>query len=310
MAKSRIPVKWQLLLFGWVMAILLAAYTLPSYWEYINLTQAEYAWLKMIGITAAEAMILWWVWWHVFRRWWATRLWCLAAATIMGIVCIVHASAVGKYNSAKKEGLGMIQTLGEYQAKIAEGASKGAVAGASEGAVRLKRAGGTTSEVRAVIRQGGDQATKVGAAGQQTLADAALKLEDQAKNSTFLSPEYMNGKMFAVIFAVLLVLSGLTFVCFELGKAEEDDDGDNIPNFADSDSAYYDARRASKWWGERGQRAPHELAPPPAAQPAFGMGFGSGAPRPTSEPTPVKPADDPERKKSIFRRMFDQNPNS
>ncbi len=308
MAKNRVPLKVQLLIFGWVLATLLAFFTLPSLWEYVDLSQADNAWMKKIGIAASEAMIFGWVWWHVYRRYWATRVWCLIAVTIMGIVCIVHASAVGKYNSAKKEANTSLSALASGLAGITSAGSQGAVEGAGKVAANLQQ-NGAPNAARAAVREGAGAAVKVGEANGKTLAETALKMEDQARSSTFLSPDYLNGKMFVVIFVALLVLSGITFGVFEFFKAEEDDDEDGVPNFADIDSSYYDAKRAEKWWKERGQLAPHQVrapeqpsAPATIPSPSYAkspdFGFAQGVPKPVTAPD----------KKSLFRKLWGQAP--
>ncbi len=266
--QRRIGTKWQLVGFGWLVAGLLAFYTLGALWEYADSLDSTNGWMLKVGFVACEASVFVWVWWHVWRNWTVTRVWCLIAATGMGIFLVVHASAVTKYLSAKKEAGVQTEKLASGLAQITGAASQGAVTGAGEVAQKLRQNKAPNS-ARAAIRDGANAAAEVGTANGKTLADAHLKLEEGAKNSTFLSPEYLNGKMFAVVFIALLVGVLITFLVFEIGKAEEDDDGDGIPNYADADSRYYNAARAKKWWGDRGQLAPHELNPPqPQTPPA------------------------------------------
>lgn len=264
--KNRVPVKWQLLIFGWGLAGLLAFNTLGALWAYVDQSEAANGWMLKLGFAACEVSIFVWIFWHVFRRWTWTRLWCLAAATIMGIFLVIHSSAVTKYVARKKEGAQTVSALASGLAAITESASKGAIASAGQVA-ETQRRGGAPNSARATVREANRVATQVAAQNGKTLADAAMQTEEQAKNSTFLSADYLNGKMFAVVFTVLLSLAFITFCVFEAGKAEEDDDHDGIPNFADFDSQYYNAERAEKWWGARGQQAPHLRNDPGDTQP-------------------------------------------
>lgn len=254
--KNRVPIRWQLLIFGWLLAGLLAFNTLGALWEYVDQTQASNGRMLKTGFAACEASIFIWIFWHVFRRWIWTRVWCLIAATIMGIFLVVHSSAVTKYTAQKKESTQAVTALANGLATITESASKGAIASAGQVAENQRR-GGAPNSARATVREASRAAAEVATQNGKTLADAAMKTEQQAKNSTFLSADYLNGKMFAVVFTVLLILSFITFCVFEAGKAEEDDDHDGIPNFADFDSQFYNAKRAEKWWAVRGQQAPH-----------------------------------------------------
>ena len=256
MAKQRVSTKWQLVLFGWAVTGLLGFYTLGALWEYADTLNAQNGWMLKIGFCADLVAICVWVWFHVFRRWRVTRIWCLLAATAMGIFLVVHAAAITKYVAAKKETTASIGTLATGLAGITQASAEGVVAGTGKVATQLRQQGAPNS-ARAAVRDGQKAAANVGTENGKTLAEATAKLEDQARNSTFLSPEYLNGKMFAVIYIALLVLVGLTFLVFELGKAEEDDDDDGIPNYADIDSQYYDAKRATVYWRDRGETPPH-----------------------------------------------------
>lgn len=276
--ERRIGTKWQLVLFGWAVAGLLAFYTLGSLWDYADSLQSSYGFMLKVGFTACELSVFVWIWFHVWRNWRVTRLYCLFASVLMGIFLVVHASAVTKYLSAKKEAGAQVQQLAGGLTQITGAASQGIVTGAGQVASG-QRAKGAPNTARATVKEGTQAAANVGVKNGETLANATLKLEEQAKGSTFLSPEYLNGKMFAVVFGVLLGLVGLTFLVFEMGKAEEDEDGDGVPNFADLDSQYYDAKRAKEWWGRRGQLAPHELqqqqptTPAPSTNSGGSIGF-------------------------------------
>lgn len=254
--KSRIPIKWQLLGFGWLLAGLLAFNTLGSLWEYVDLIQAGNPTMLKAGFVACEASIFVWIYWHIFRRWLGTRIYCLVAASIMGIFLAVHASSLTKYIASRKQGTTTVAALASGLASITESASKAAIASAGELA-ESQRKDGAPHTARATFREANQAAARVATENGKTLANAAITTEEQAKHSTFLSAEYLNGKMFAVVFTVLLALTFGTFIIFEIGKAEEDDDDNGIPNYADFDSSYYDAKRAEKWWGVRGQIAPH-----------------------------------------------------
>lgn len=272
MANQRVSTKWQLVLFGWAIAGLLGFYTLGSLWEYADTLKAGNGWMLKVGFCADLLAIGVWIWFHVFRRWRVTRLWCLLAATIMGIFLVVHAAAVTKYLSAKKEAVANVGNLASGLAQITSAGTKGIVEGA--GAVANgQRQSGAPNTARATVATGVKSAGDATVKNGQLLADATMRMEEQAQGSTFLSADYMNGKMFAVIYVVLLVLSGVTFLVFELGKAEEDDDDDGVPNYADANSSYYDATRAEEWWGNRGQLAPHKLNAPTTPPQSIPLGF-------------------------------------
>lgn len=254
--RQRVSTKWQLVLFGWAVTGLLGFYTLGALWEYTSTLHADNEWMLKIGFCADLVAIGIWVWFHVFRRWRVTRLWCLTAATVMGIFLVVHAAAITKYVAAKKEVTANVSTLATGLAGITQASTEGVVTGTGKVAAQLRQQGAPNS-ARTAVRDGQRTAANVGVENGRTLADAATKMETQAQNSTFLSPEYLNGKMFAVIYIVLLALVGVTFFVFEMGKAEEDDDDDGTPNYADIDSQYYDAKRATEYWQSRGQKPPH-----------------------------------------------------
>lgn len=304
MATQRISTKWQLVLFSWAITGLLGFYTLGSLWEYADTLKASNGWMLKVGFCADLAAIAIWTWFHVFRKWRVTRIWCLFAATAMGIFLVVHAAAITKYVAAKKEATENVTALANGLQGITEASTAGVVSGTSQVASKLRQQGAPNS-ARGAIRDGQNAAASVGVQNGKTLAEATAKMEDQARSSTFLSVDYMNGKMFAVIYIALLVLAGITLLVFELGKAEEDDDDDGIPNFADADSSYYDAKRAEKWWKDRGQLAPHQL---PQSQPAQlptaptqapQFGFAQAAPKPNATPT---------EKKSLFRKLWGESP--
>lgn len=309
MASQRISTKWQLVLFGWAITGLLGFYTLGALWEYADTLKATNGWMLKVGFCADLVAIGIWTWFHVFRKWRVTRIWCLFAATAMGIFLVVHAAAITKYVAAKKEATENVTALSDGLKGITEASAAGVVAGTGQVASKLRQQGAPNS-ARAAVREGANAAASVGVQNGKTLAEATAKMEEQARNSTFLSVEYMNGKMFAVIYIALLVLAGITLLVFELGKAEEDDDDDGIPNFADADSAYYDAKRAAKWWSDRGQLAPHQLqqaqpqqvqppTPAPQSAPIPQVGFAQGAPKPQATQ---------EEKKSFFRKIWGESP--
>lgn len=304
MAKSRISTKWQLTFFFEGIAILLAFYTLGALWEYAETLKATNGWMLKVGFTACEVAVGVWVWFHVWRKWVTTRVVTLTLATAMGIFLAVHASAVSKYVAAKKEATANTGTLASGLAQITGATSEGIVKGAGQVA-RQQRQDGAPNTAHTTIQEGTKAATEVGEKNAKVLADTALQLETQAQSSTFLSADYLNGKMQAVVFVALLIGIMITALTFELGKAEEDDDDDGVPNYADFDSSYYDAERAEKWWKGRGQLAPHQQQPvqasPPAPvqQPAPVFGFGQGAPAPNA---PV------EEKKNFFRRFWGNSP--
>lgn len=255
-ANKRIPVKWQLLGFEWLIAGFLAFYTLGALWEYADTLQASNGWMLKVGFMACETSIFIWAWWHVFRRWVITRVWCLVAACAMAIFLVVHATAVTKYVSAKKDATANIGTLATGLAGITGAASQGIVTGAGQVAAG-QRQQGAPNTARSTVQAGTEAGAKVGVENGKTLAEAALKAEEQARNATFLSPEYLNGKMFVVVFISLIVLMFITLCIFEAGKAEEDDDNDGTPNYADIKSQYYDPKRATEYWSDRGQEPPH-----------------------------------------------------
>lgn len=294
MALQRVKTKWQLVLFGWGVTGLLGFYTLGALWEYVGTLKAENGWMLKVGFCADLLAIGVWVWFHVFRKWRVTRLWCLTAASVMGIFLVVHAAAITKYVAAKKDAAVGVSTLSTGLAEITKASTEGIVSGTGQVATQLRQQGAPRSANKAV--QGGQQAgAQVGVQNGQILADTTVKMEEQARSATFLSPDYLNGKMFAVIYIVLLVLVGITFFVFEMGKAEEDDDDDGIPNFADIDSAHYDANRAEKWWKDRGQVAPHMQKPvepprqyfaPPAPAPMTARNNNFTFPDPKTPPRP------------------------
>lgn len=304
MAQARIKTKWQLTIFFEAVVILLAFYTLGSLWEYADTLNSTNGWMLKVGFTACELAVAVWVWFHIWRRYVGTRLIMLLLATATGIFLVVHSSALSKYVAAKKEAGANTEKLAGGLAQITAAGSKGVVEGA--GAVaNQQRQSGAPNTARSTVSAGANAAAQVGVENGKVLADTALKLESQAQQSTFLSPEYLNGKMQAVVFVWLLIGIGITALAFEAFKAEEDDDEDGIPNFADADSSYYDAKRAEKWWKERGQLAPHQMTPqtpaePPAPAPLRpATGFAQGAPPPTAEPV----------KKGMFRRFWGVKPN-
>jgi hypothetical protein len=290
MAYSRLKTKWQLTIFFEAIVVLLAFYTLGSLWEYADTLNATNGWMLKVGFTACEVAVGVWVWFHVWRRFVGTRLIALGLATATGIFLVVHSSAISKYVAAKKEAGASTSTLADGLAKITGSASEGVVTGAGKVADG-QRQKGAPNTARATVKEGTNAAAKIGVENGKVLAETSLKLEEQAKASTFLSADYLNGKMQAVVFVWLLVGIAITALAFEAFKAEEDDDDDGIPNFADADSTHYNADRAAKWWGSRGQLAPHQLAarslpaqpaPPPAPtiRPNIQPGFASGVPAP------------------------------
>lgn len=259
-SKPRIKTKYQLTIIVIVVTVLLACYTMGALWEYADTLNAQNGWMLKIGFAACEFMVGVWGVYHIWRRWVWTRVVCLALAISMSIFLVVHSSALTKYVAAKKEASGQTTGLSEGIAKVTQATTAGIMSAAGDVAQR-QRLSGAPNTARGTVSTATKQAAEIGTKNAQILADTSLKLEEQAKNSTFLSAEYMNGKMQAVVFVYLLLGVGLMFAMFELGKAEEDDDNDGIPNFADLDSSYYDPSRALTWWHARGQYAPHELAP-------------------------------------------------
>lgn len=312
MAQSRIKTKWQLTIFFETVVLLLAFFTLGALWEYADTLNAHNGWMLKVGFTACEFAVGVWVWFHVWRRWVTTRLVTLGLATAMGIFLAVHAAAVSKYVAAKREAGANTEKLAGGLAQITTAGAKGIVEGA--GAVaNSQRQSGAPNTARSTLNSGTKAAGEVTTGNAKILADAALQLETQAQDSTFLSAEYLNGKMQAVVFVALLIGIAITALVFEAGKAEEDDDDDGIPNYADADSSYYDARRAEKWWTSRGQLAPHQLkqsAPiqpeqPPAAhaQPVFASSSIKAGFAPPSQPV-EQTNEDGQSKPGFVKRLF------
>lgn len=312
MAQSRIKTRWQLTIFFETVVLLLAFFTLGALWEYADTLNARNGWMLKVGFTACEFAVGVWVWFHVWRRWVITRLVTLGLATAMGIFLAVHAAAVSKYVAAKKEAGANTEKLAGGLAQITAAGSKGVVEGAGAVASQQRQAGAPNT-ARSTVKEGTNAAAQVGVENGKVLASTALQMEAQAQNATFLSADYLNGRMQAVVFIALLIGIAITALVFEAGKAEEDDDEDGIPNFADADSSYYDAKRAEKWWKDRGQLAPH-LRNPPQPQPATTrtpvqampavpqVGFAQGAPKAIPKPTTEQ------ERKSLFRKLWGESP--
>jgi hypothetical protein len=226
-SKKRIPLNVQKLLVAYVVAGLLGWWSIGVLWNHIDGLQSKYGWMMRIGVCAGEFSVFVLITWHVLRRWVWTRVYCLAASTLLAVCLVVHTAGVIKYDSSRVENRKTLEALAAGQAKIAEGAA----AGINDSAVKLQQSGASPRQVGRVARSGQQQTAAVAAEANKTLASAALQADQTAKDENFLPPEYMNGAMYAVIFTLALLLLGGAYAVMEWGEEyERDADGDGIPD--------------------------------------------------------------------------------
>lgn len=260
--KPRIPLKVQKLLVGYVLAGLLAFWSIGAMWAHINGLQSQYRWMMKIGILAGEFVVFTLITWHVLRRWVWTRVYCLIAATVLAVAIIVHVAGVIKHDSNKVEGKEMITALSEGQAKIAGATTSAAIESAGKTARDLNAAGQRRTAA-STIRTGKEIATGVATSADKQFSETAAKIEQQKKADNFLSAEYLGGPMYAVIFCLALILVAIGYGVMEFGAPYEDDDGDGIPNYAERDHRLFDPERAASYWHGRepSGRWPAEIDP-------------------------------------------------
>ncbi len=257
--KSRVPLKAQKLVVGYILALLLAYWSIGAMWRHIDGLESDYGWMMKVGVLAGEFAVFVLITWHVLRRWIWTRLYCLLASVVLGGALIIHAAGVIKADANKVESKQLIGSLAEGQSKITQGATTGIVGGATQGARQLRRQGATTREAGRLITNANQQAAKVGTEANKQFTEAATKINEQQTAQNFMSRSYLNGPMYAVIFCLALALMGVGYLILELGAAEEDDDADGVPNYADTDSAHFNRERASQYWADRGQAVPGQV---------------------------------------------------
>ncbi|MCI0392230.1 MAG: hypothetical protein MOB07_26160 [Acidobacteria bacterium] len=249
--KRRIPLKVQKLLVGYILAGLLAFWSIGAMWSHINGLQSQYGWMMKIGVLAGEFAVFVLITWHVLRRWVWTRVYCLVGATALAIAIIVHVAAVIKHDSNKVEGKEMIAALSEGQAKIASANTSAAIKAAGETAKELNAAGQRKTAASA-IRTGKEVAATHSSDANKQFTEAATKIEQRKKADNFMSAEYLGGPMYAVIFCLALLIIGIGFGVMEFGSPYEDDDEDGIPNYAERDHRLYNPEQAADYW--RGRR--------------------------------------------------------
>ena len=256
-----IKLKTQKTIVGLVLTALVAAFSFGGQSRHISLIP-EISWgdaaLMRIGILAGEFAVLVLVLWHIHRLWIWTRIYCLFAAFLMGGILVFHSSIMTTYDNARVGNKAELKAMDASVKEIVAGGTQGITAGAGQaaGQVNQKTATGRR-QARQIIRDATKEAKEATAEAVEKVTNAHTQAEENAKNSVWVTPAYLNGWAYMLNFlAALLFLGFGAFAVLEWGAPYEDDDDNGTPNFAEPDHRYFDPEKAYDWYKKRGWQPP------------------------------------------------------
>lgn len=260
----KIKLKTQKTIVILVLTALVAAFSFGGQSRHIGLIP-EITWydaaLMRTGILAGEFAVLVLGLWHIHRLWIWTRLYCLAAAFIMGGVLVMHSSIMTTYDNARMKNKAELTAMDAGVQGVVKSGTEGITAGAGKaaGAFNEQTVQGRR-QARAAVKEGVKGAQNATDKAVESVTKAHLEAEDKAKASVWVSPVYLNGWAYMVNFLAALALLGFgAFLVLEWGAPYEDDDENGTPNFAEVGHRYFDPEKAWDWYTRRGYQPPEAV---------------------------------------------------
>lgn len=245
----KIPFSWQRAIIAFGLQTGVTLYSNAVMWNHIDSFGSKYGfWMKAGLIGIVDFAGYWLVIMHLYGKAPLTRFYAIFTATLLMVVVLIHAGAIGKYEASKTENIQQVNNIGNNLAVIAAAEIKAKTEANAQAAMAANAAGQTR-----LARRLSTQSTGSSSEAQKNL----LQVAQGKQPESFLPQWYLDGAMYwALMVLAGVMLIGLLVVTENVIHIE-DANHNGVPDALE--------------FGRTQQAAPIQAYTLPAPRPAIGF---------------------------------------